>query len=161
MRHLPHNLTAILGEGHRGHYKYPSNLVGRYKNAALLVFLPSFSSADSQNALSQSEGRDVLGGNKRVLPPILSCGVAFPSQIRQFGQTLSNEITRRPLPRGQPNWGRTHNRCARQVCTAAVSSLSPGWGLPSVFSPPAACAPGEDDNVEESASPRGKRLPTE
>lgn len=82
---LPHNLTAILGEGHRGHYKYPSNLVGGYKNAALLVFLPSFSSADSQNRLSGNEGRDVLGGNKRVLPPILSCGVAFPSQMWRAG----------------------------------------------------------------------------
>ena len=79
------------------HCKYPSNLVSGYENAASLVFLPCFSPADSQNALSQSEGRGVLEENKRILPPILSRGVALPSQIQQTGSNGVKRIHTRPL----------------------------------------------------------------
>ena len=137
------------------HCKYPSNLVSGYENAASLVFLPCFSPADSQNALSQSEGRDVLGENKRILPPILSRGVALPSQIRQFGQTESNAFTRALFSQRRPAGG-GHTIV---VPDRSVPRLSPpdSGTLPRLHGlynlpPPVACT-WREDTVEGETPP--------
>lgn len=134
-----------------------------YENAASLVFLPCFSPADSQNRLAASEGRDVLGENKRILPPILSRGVALPSQIQQFGQTRSNEITRAPLLAEKASRGRTHDKMCQtglyRGCLPQTRGLSPGCMASTIFSPPVACTWRED--TVEGGPPRGKRLPAE
>lgn len=134
-----------------------------YENAASLVFLPCFSPADSQNALSQSEGRGVLEENKRILPPILSRGVAFPSQIQQTGSNGVKRIHTRPLLAEKASRGRTHNRRARQVCTAAVSprlgdSPQVAWPLQSSATGGVHLAGRHSGGGRPS---RGKRLPLE
>ena len=138
------------------------NLVSGYENAASLVFLPCFSPADSQNRLAVSEGRGVLEENKRILPPILSRGVALPSQIQQAGSNGVKRIHTRPLLAEKARRGRTHDRCARQVCTAAVSPrLGDSPRLHGLYNlpPPVACTWRED--TVEGGPPRGKRLPLE
>ena len=117
-----------------------------YENAASLVFLPCFSPADSQNRLAASEGRGVLEENKRILPPILSRGVAFPSQMWHTGQTISNEITRAPLlaEKSQPGED-TQSSCQTGLyrgCLPQTRGLSPGCMASTIFSPPVATAPG-------------------
>ena len=119
------------------HCKYPSNLVSGYENAASLVFLPCFSPADSQNALSQSEGRDVLEENKRVLPPILSRGVALPSQIQQTGSNGVKRIHTRPLlaEKSQPGED-TQSSCQTGLyrgCLPQTRGLSPGCMASTIF----------------------------
>lgn len=108
-----------------------------YENAASLVFLPCFSPADSQNRLAASEGRDVLGENKRILPPILSRGVAFPSQMWQFGQTESNAFTRALFSQRRASRGRTHDKMCQtglyRGCLPQTRGLSPGCMASTIF----------------------------
>ena len=108
-----------------------------YENAASLVFLPCFSPADSQNRLAASEGRDVLGENKRVLPPILSRGVALPSQIQQTGSNGVKRIHTRPLLAEKSQPGRTHDRLCQtglyRGCLPQTRGLSPGCMASTIF----------------------------
>ena len=134
-----------------------------YENAASLVFLPCFSPADSQNRLAVSEGRGVLEENKRILPPILSRGVALPSQMWQFGQTESNAFTRALFSQRRPAGG-GHTIV---VPDRSVPRLSPpdSGTLPRLHGlynlpPPVACT-WREDTVEGEGPQRGKRLPTE
>ena len=135
-----------------------------YENAASLVFLPCFSPADSQNRLAASEGRDVLGENKRILPPILSRGVALPSQIQQTGSNGVKRIHTRPLLAEKARRGRTHDKMCQtglyRGCLPQTRGLSPGCMASTIFSPPVATAPGGEDTVEGEGPQRGKRLPT-
>ena len=138
-----HSAGIPTAEGLRG-----PNPGSGYENAASLVFLPCFSPADSQNALSQSEGRDVLEENKRILPPILSRGVAFPSQIQQTGSNGVKRIHTRPLLAEKSQPGRTHDRLCRDRSVPRLSPPDSGtlprlhglYNLP----PPVACTWRED-----------------
>lgn len=161
------NLSTRKTLRRHSHSRGPAgpNLVGGYENAASLVFLPCFSPADSQNRLAASEGRDVLGENKRILPPILSRGVAFPSQMWQFGQTESNEITRDDRPLGEEPAGGGHTiGCVEtglyRGCLPQTRGLSPGCMASTIFSPPVACT-WREDTVEGEGPRGGKRLPLE
>ena len=117
-----------------------------YENAASLVFLQCFSPADSQNRLAASEGRGVLEENKRILPPILSRGVAFPSQMWHTGSNnFKRNHTRRPLPRAAQLGEDTQSSCQTGLyrgCLPQTRGLSPGCMASTIFSPPVATAPG-------------------
>ena len=108
-----------------------------YENAASLVFLPCFSPADSQNRLAASEGRGVLGENSAVLPPILSRGVALPSQMWQTGSNNFKRIHTRPLlaEKSQPGED-TQSSCQTGLyrgCLPQTRGLSPGCMASTIF----------------------------